>query len=56
MLDQQKTKRTVQTVIQILGAPVMDYSPINANLEREIIINKAVAKLFELLRELEAKS
>lgn len=54
MLDQQIIKHSIQTTIQVLGAPVMDYSPTHANIEREIIIDKAVARLFMLLREMEA--
>jgi hypothetical protein len=46
-------KLSVQKVIQTLGAPIMNYSPTHANLEREIMIDKAVGLLFRLLRELE---
>jgi len=49
-------KLTIQKAIQTLGAPVMDYSPTHANLERQIIIDKAVTILFRLLREMEDDS
>jgi hypothetical protein len=52
-VKQYKLKLSIQKVIQVLGAPVMDYSPTHANLEREIIIDKGVSLLFKLLRDLE---
>lgn len=45
-------KERVELAIQTLGAPVMDYSPTHANLERRIIIEKTTAILMTLLREL----
>lgn len=52
-MDQITVKERIQKVIELLGAPVMDYSPVNANREREIIINKAVMKLFKILNDME---
>jgi len=46
------TKERIQLAIQTLGAPVMDYAPIHANLERQIIIERAVAILMLALTEL----
>ena len=52
-MDINKLKLDIQKVIQKLGAPVMHYSPTHANLEREIMIDQAVAMLFEVLRRIE---
>lgn len=52
-MTQDQIKLKIQKVIQTLGAPVTDYVPSHANLEREILIDKAVSLLFKLLRELE---
>lgn len=53
MLDQQIIKESVQRILQDLGAPVMDYSPHNANIERALIIEVAIARLFLLLKRME---
>lgn len=47
-------KERVQLAIQTLGRPVMDYSPTHANVERMEIIERTVAILLILLRELNA--
>jgi hypothetical protein len=55
-MEPNKLKLDIQKAIQTLGAPVMDYSPTHANLERQIIIDKTVVLLFRILRELEGES
>ena len=55
-MEPNKLKLAIQKAIQTLGAPVMDYSPTHANLERQIIIDKTVVLLFRILRELEGES
>jgi hypothetical protein len=52
LMDDIKIKLAVQQIIQILGAPVMNYSPTVANIEREVMIDKAVSALFKLLRDM----
>jgi len=54
-MTQDQIKLRLQKVIQTLGSPVTDYVPSRANLEREILIDKAVSLLFKLLRELESE-
>lgn len=52
-MNQNRIKLGIEKAIQELGTPVMDYSPIHANLERQIIIEKVVTLLFMLRRDLE---
>jgi hypothetical protein len=53
LMTNDQIKLSIQKVIQTLGAPVMDYSPTHANIEREILIDKAVNQLFRLFHEIE---
>jgi len=49
-------KERIKLAIQTLGAPVTDYSPTTANVERQIIIERTVAILKVALYELNQDS
>jgi hypothetical protein len=53
-MTNDQIKLSIQKVIQTLGAPVLDYSPTHANIERELLIDHAVSMLFSLLRDLDS--
>lgn len=54
-MKSDEIKLSIQKAIQLLGAPIMNYSPTHANLERELIIDKTVAYLFKLLKQMDNK-
>jgi hypothetical protein len=53
-MTNDQIKLNIQKIIQTLGAPVMDYSPTHANIERELLIDHAVTMLFRLLRDIDS--
>jgi len=52
-MTNDQIKLNIQKIIQTLGAPVMDYSPTHANIERDLLIDHAVSMLFKLFRDID---